>query len=270
MSRPANRITGHLTGLTPAAATNPNELPLITTIIPTTANSPTLDSVIAAINRQTQPTNIIIVDTGSAIEDYQNLEERMAQLDNVQLIRIAPQNWSHQSQPVATALDLATAITQTPFIFLTHDDVWIKNQNLLKELITRHLITGSPVIGYEMSSRSHLTEQWRGMVSHTATLLVTKRIRELNLRWSLLDALKMPECENHGPGWPDTETAFGLRMKQLNLTPHFIGHETNEPHFEDDHLVHRRSLTSHRLLNPQLATTDLDWQTTQIKNFETK
>ena len=150
---------------------------------------------------------------------------------------------------------------------LTHDDVLLQTPTVLQHLLADHKSVGNIATGYEMSPRSHLTEQWRGMLSHTLTMLDVHAVRRRNLRWSLRDALNNPELDNRGEGWPDTETAFGLAIKQQMLDVTFIGHETNDQHFEDERICHRRSLTSHRLLWPELAQRDLVWQADTIERF---
>lgn len=267
MSRPAAGRHGHLKRLLPFDRRGSQPNGTTTIVIPTIADSPTLDTAIAGWRWQNTPATIILIDTGTDIERYQALEAKHAHATDVRIVRLAPRDWNGLSARVAAAIDLATAIVDTTHALLTHDDVFPKRRDIATALQHEIANEETPVVGYEMSPRSHITNQWQGMVSHTLTLIDVDDIRSHNLRWSLADAIRQPECENHGPAWPDTETGFGIRMRQLGLTPRFIGHETNDPHFEDDWIVHRRSLTSHRFLWPDLAQRDADWQQQTIRRF---
>ena len=267
MPGPRPRTVSHLTGIAPEAKERPPADPTATVIIPTIADSATLSTVIQGWKWQRQPVRILIVDTGSNAANYSKLLNAHEGKPNIEIAHIANRPWNGQSARVAAALDLATALCETPYAILTHDDVFPKLQTLQQDLEYELNVNGTVAAGYQMSSRSNVTEQWRGMVSHTLTILNVHDVRAHNLRWSMTGARKMPDCENHGPAWPDTETGFGLRCKQLGITPRLFANETNEPHFEDQRIVHRRSLTSHRYLYPQLADKDLEWQDTTTLRF---
>lgn len=259
MPHPAIRNFDHLKKL---ATPQPWQIPptyQVTTIIPTIGESPTLLTTITTLNRQTVKQRIIVIDTGSTGQQLINLIDRVDPFTNVEILHIAPRAWQHLSEPVAAAIDLGFSIAETPSVFLTHDDVAIRRTDFLWSLIDLLFRTGAIAVGYEMSPRDHVTDQWQGCLSHTATLLATKPCRKHAMRWSLQEALNDPTCDTKPGGWPDTETAFGLRRKILDLPIRFIGHETNEPHFLDSNLEHRRSLTTHLHLWPQLAKDDVDW-----------
>lgn len=268
MARPATQTTSHLRNLVPPCPPAPPRPAELTVIIPTIASSPTLDTVIRGILWQRVPTTILLIDTGSTLPQYFRLEKRMHQRPVVQLLRIVDRPWAGLSARVAAALDIGIALCETKLAILTHDDVFLKHRDVFNHLQHDHNSRYTIATGYEMSPRSHITDQWKGMVSHTLTMIDVKEIREKNVRWSLNDARLHKDCEHHGPAWPDTETGFGLAMRDLGFTPNFIGHETNEPHFEDANIVHRRSLTSHRFLWPDLANKDVPWQQETIQRFE--
>ncbi len=267
MSAIRGHAHAHLAALGQRGDNTPPTNELATAVIPTIANSPTLTTAIATLQRQTIAPRIIIVDTGSNIAEYIDLERRLFHIAGIELLRIAPRKWSHLSERVAAALDLGISQVESEYCYLTHDDVFLKRPNVLSELI--HLLRTQPAdfCGYEMSDRSHVTEQWHGMLSHTCTMFRTQSHRRHQLRWSLAAALKRGDCDQRPQGWPDTETNIGLQMREKALAIHFIGHETNEQHFEDDRLYHRRSLSTHRFLWPELATKDAVQQAAALARF---
>jgi len=268
MARNQGHNFGHLKALDTSQTTIATPENLITIVIPTIANSPTLETAIKGWQWQDTPVQIIVIDTGTERIDAMRLEAAIHQPNKVDIVRLAPRIWKRLSSRVAAAIDLAIAITETELAILTHDDVFVKTRDTITKLKAALYRRNTVAAGYEMSPRSHITDQWKGMVSHTLTILNVHDIRAENLRWSLRDAEVHKDCEHHGPAWPDTETAFGLRMNELGLTPEFVGHETNDPHFEDDWICHRRSLTSHRFLWPELAAKDDAWQQQTIALFE--
>lgn len=267
MPTPAVINRDHLKQMKPYSENKIPRVNHITAIIPTIADSPTLYSAVRTIQLQNVYTEIKIIDTGSTLQDLQTLINTFNTDPTVTIYHIEARPWEHLSERVAAAIDLGISQVETPFFYLTHDDVWIKRADFLSDLLKVNQEMAEAPVGYEMSSRSHITEQWRGMLSHTATLFKTDYHFRHRLRWSLKAAFMRKETEIKGAGWPDTETNIGLLMKDQNLQPIFIGHETNEPHFEDDNIIHRRSLTTHRLLWPELATTDENWQLAQMQNF---
>lgn len=233
--------------------------PLITVIIPTLYAPPTLAATLHTFAQQTLSVRFQLIDTGTASRDYHPWRKAVTKIPNVDVSQIQPTRPEHPSHVIAHAIDLGCDLAQTPFVVLTHDDVWLNHYSVLAGLFQTMNATSNPIIGYEMSPRSHLTEEWRGMVSHTLTLIDLKWFRDRELRWDMSNALPPIWKGETKPGWPDTETALGRELKSRNIGPHFIGHETNELHFVDEHITHRRSLTSHRLYQPTMQTPDAEW-----------
>jgi hypothetical protein len=235
-----------------------------TIIIPTAANSPTLRSVIDTHKRQTEPTETILIDTSDTTNSHPEWLNTFKHADRPRHMTIKPKLGSHPCRIITEAIDAAIAIANTEWLFLTHDDVWLERRCLIEHMIALAEQFTTPIVGYEMSPRSHITEEWRGMVSHTATLLHAPTIQGLGLRWSLAAAHEETQWSKEAPGWPDTETNFGRSIKRLGIVPHFIGRETNDRHFSDENITHRRSLTSHRL-HPKLGMIDdQSWIDAQI------
>lgn len=265
------RQSKHLTNrrANPWSSANPKTStpPTTTIIIPTATSSPTLRSVLATHRRQTEPHETIVIDTSANHVQYPDYIADFTTNKAPRYCYIPPKPHAALCSVITEAIDAAIAIATTEWIFLTHDDVWLKRCTFLAELVTQGMFLSKSVIGYEMSPRDHVTTEWRGMVSHTATLLHRPTMVSIGARWNLTDATDKTAPAERRPGWPDTETNFGRILKQREIAPHWIGHETNEPHFEDDNLVHRRSLTSHRT-HPALGNAgDAAWIQEQIARF---
>lgn len=238
--------------------------PTTTIIVPTAASSPTLTSVINTHDRQTESHRTILIETSGDPQAYFNLTINQSERKNTRILAIEPEENCHPCRVITEAIDIGIAICDTEWAFLTHDDVWLNDTNLLKRLIEIAENAGVPIVGYEMSPRGHCTEEWRGMVSHTATLLHTPTMQGLGMRWSLVEAHQTTPWSKEKPGWPDTETNFGRQVKRLQIPQFFIGHETNDRHFEDDNITHRRSLTSHRVHSHLGKIDDEKWIAQQI------
>jgi hypothetical protein len=248
-----------------SAATLP-KAPSTTIVLPTAGRSPTLPSAMATHRQQTANTETILIETSSNPDCANELAIVHRHTHHVRTIALPPKQKAHPCRVITEALDIAIAIADTEWAFLTHDDVWIEDPELIEKLIGLAKHHGVPIVGYEMSPRSHITEEWRDMVSHTATLLHVPTVQGLGLRWSLVEAHHETPWNQEQPGWPDTETNFGREVKRLKIPQYFIGHETNERHYRDQYITHRRSLTSH-LVHPGLGKIDdAKWIEAEITN----
>jgi hypothetical protein len=97
------------------------------------------------------------------------------------------------------------------------------------------------------------------MLSHTFTLARRLSILDFRLRWNLDDPTTAAKPTPDKPGWPDTETQFGRRIRNLKIPITLIATEPNAPHFEDENLTHRRSLTTHLIYAGEAAIADGQW-----------
>jgi glycosyltransferase involved in cell wall biosynthesis len=241
--------------------------PTTTIIVPTASRSPTLRSVLATHQHQTEPHETIIIDTSTDHQTYPDFIADFKHNKSPRYCYLPPKPNAAICSVITEAIDMAIAIATTEWVLLTHDDVWLKRNDFITQLIKTALFHSKSVVGYEMSPRDHVTQEWRGMVSHTATLLHRPTMVSIGARWNLTEATDRTDPAERRPGWPDTETNFGRLLKDRSILPLFIASETNEPHYEDDNIVHRRSLTSHRT-HPALANAgDEAWITEQIARF---
>jgi hypothetical protein len=218
-----------------------------------------LEVVVDLLRAQTERPYVIIVDTGSEWDNLIRLNRRFADSDDVEVHSIRSRAWRHSSAPVGASLDLALATCHTRYLYTTHDDVFLKRRDYLEELVRIQEATQSVAVGYEMSSREWLTSQWRGMVSHTATLFDVPTLLRIGASWSFERSHHQFGVTRSTMGWPDTETSFGLLLNALGMKPHLIGHETNYEKFEDHNLVHCRSFTGSKLYGAELHKKSLKW-----------
>lgn len=238
--------------------------PLITVVIPTRYAPPTLAATLHTFARQDIPIAMQIIDTGTAERDYRPWRNACQRLPNVSVSQIQPTRPEYPSHVITRAIDVGCDLAQTPYIILTHDDVWLNHRSVLTNLFSTMVKANTPLIGYEMSPRSHVTEEWRGMVSHTLTMIDRAWLQAEGLRWDMTTTLTNPNTDPTKPGWPDTETAFGRALNKRGIKPVFIGHETNDQHHVDSEITHRRSLTSHRLYHSQPITPDQAWIDSEV------
>lgn len=239
----------------------------VTAVIPHLDQIQGLKAVLATLRAQSDRPYIIIVDTGSRVELLEQVLQLSAEDCEVHCLR--PLAWKFTSQPVAAAMDLAFGLCQTEYLYATHTDVFLKRPDYLERLQS---LCGpdAPIVGYQMSPRPWRGEMWREMVSHTASLYHMPSMRQHGVTWNMhraleLLGLKYQEVNN---GWPDTEVAPSLVLKQAGIgvrwldqpvdTPAcvLIGPEENRP-YEDDNLVHVRSTTVHALYRPERTNADL-------------
>jgi hypothetical protein len=216
---------------------------LVTALIPHIGRTGPLPEVIELLRLQTERPYLMVVDTGSPRDCHDELET--LRTADVEIHYIRGHGYQHPSAPVCAALDLGFALCRTPFLFLTHNDVFPRRRDLLERFIEQ-CGPACPVVGYEMSPREGTG--WRGVVSHTATMVHMPTMRKLGPTWSLesyWDNLGYrPRQKN---GWPDTEQPFDLCLKRAGIRPKLIGAEKNYLRHLDHNIDHARSHTGLRM-----------------------
>lgn len=203
--------------------------------------------VVDLLRLQTEDPHVIVIDTGSSEATCRELEAMRT--PEVEIHYIRSHAYRHPSGPVSAACDLAMSLTTSPYLFMTHVDCFLRRRDFLERLADDCSPT-NPVIGYRMSDRSFLgTRDWKWMVSHTATMLHMPTIRSAGAVWAIEaahDAYGQPRSPKPG-GWPDTETAFNLALRRAEITPSFIGDETNYERHLDAEVDHCRSYPGSKL-----------------------
>jgi hypothetical protein len=217
-----------------------------TAIIPHLNTPDYLRVLIDLLRLQTLPPYIVVVDTGSPFSVCDELEQLRSEDVEIHFVRAGA--YSHTSEPVCVALDLGFARANTPLIFLTHTDCFPLKKNAL-EWLGGQCNEAVPVVGWEMSERSWITEDWKGMVSHTFTMLHAATMRRIGATWHMgraRDQLGVP-AGYRNDGWPDTETAFAYCLRAAGVRVQLLGREVNYQRQITEWWDHGRSLTGTKL-----------------------
>lgn len=242
----------------------------VTAIIPHLDQFEPLKAVLATLRAQTERPYLMIIDTGSQPQTLEQVASLAA--DDCEVHFLRPHAWRYTSQPVAAAMDMAFGLCQTEFAYGTHTDVFLRRPDYIAKLVG---LCGRlhPVVGYQMSPRTWISQLWREMLSHTATLYHMPSMRELGATWNMdraLEMLGMTEVDR-STGWPDTEVALSLTLRENGIPARWldnerarfvdrcclmIGNEENEPYF-DGNLSHVRSTTVRTLYDRRRLRTDL-------------
>jgi hypothetical protein len=217
----------------------------VTASIPHLDTVAPLEVVIETLRAQSERPYILILDTGSPPDVCARLERLRA--DDLEVHYIRSHGYIHSSAPVAVAMDLAFALCRSEFHYTTHADVFVKRRDWIAWLLSQ-CGPHCPAVGYEMSERSWATDQWRGMVSHTASLFHVPTIRRLGAVWSIEHAYELAGWTGRAAnGWPDTETGFNLILRDKGVAPKLFAREENYQRYEDDNLVHVRSYSGRKI-----------------------
>jgi len=222
----------------------------VTAVIPCLNTSETLPTCIELLRLQTVRPFIVIIDTGSQQEHI----EKIIQLrdEDVEVHSLFLNGVIHPSDYPAMAMDLAMAICRTKYLFATHADVFLKRRDFLETLVSM-CDDNFPVVGYELSPREH--NDWKGMVSHTASMYNMKTMDKIGFGWSLRRLCNDFDIVDYKPdpmrpNWPDTEILGNYILRRNNVKCKLIGHEENHNRTDDQYIDHFRSYTSGKMYSP--------------------
>lgn len=223
----------------------------VTAVVPCRDTTETLSTCLQLLRLQTVRPYLLVIDTGSGDAEAGRLRSFQAEDCEVHFLR--PNAVRHPSDPPAMAMDLAFAVCQTEYLFATHSDCFLRRRDFLEDLIVRMAQAGSPVAGYEISPRAH--QDWRGMVSHTATMFHMPAMYRIGAGWGLRRLATLFGVEDHSPcpsrpGWPDTEILINYLLRHNKLKPVLVGSEQNFTRTLDENIDHFRSYTSSKMYNP--------------------
>jgi hypothetical protein len=227
-------------------------------VIPVLDTPDTLPYVIELLRLQTARPYIVIIDTGSSEENFKLIEEMRAPDVEVHSLRF--NGVRHPSDFPAIAMDLAMSMCRTEHLFCTHADVFLKQKNLLEEMIK---VTGKlcPAIGYQMTPRDH--PGWERMVSHTATMLHMPTMDKIGAGWNLRRLCNNREVQHIpnilGNNWPDTEILINYILWENGLQASLIGKEQNHARTNDGRIDHCRTITAGRLYSKDYADKAQVW-----------
>ena len=221
----------------------------VSVILPVIEYNQTLNLVLEGLRRQTVPSVIYIIDTGSYLTTDQITALRGP---STEVLHIRTQGWFHPSCAVAAALDAAWGCVNTPYAFFTHDDCFLKKQTTFEELIP--LCDKHKAAGHQITVREKSTTLLD--FGHTFLMLNVKAMDQLPMSWSIrayghqtgvpTDPLL---CKM---GHPDTESMMNHQLHKAGLFPSFTptsaqtcftGTEENWKRNIDDWIDHCRSMT---------------------------
>ena len=234
----------------------------VTAVVPVIDTHENLSLCVEILRLQTIRPYIIVIDTGSTEENLNKILSMHSEDLEVHTIRL---NGSlHPSDSVCMAMDLAQSLCRTEYMFATHSDVFLRRRDYIEWLFS---MCGDdrdkfPVVGYEMSPRHH--DDWRGMISHTATMYHMRTLDKIGFGWSMrrlasLYDLKNQEPHADRPNWPDTEILGNMILRQNNVKTKIIGSEQNFQRNKDDNIDHCRSISLGLLYSPSYYNTAKVW-----------
>lgn len=231
----------------------------VTAVIPCMDTYDSLALAIRLLQLQTESPYITVIDTGSLPEIYSKIESLRS--ENVEVHSLRLNGTPHPSDFPAIAMDLAFSLCRTPYLFATHADVFLKKQTLLADMMEL-CEKESPVVGYEISPRMH--DDWKGMVSHTATMYHIPTMDRIGFGWSLrrlcnLFNVSDPRPNPNRPCWPDTELLGNYILRKNKITPFLIGTEQNFQRTDDENIDHFRSYTSAKLYSNSYFKMASEW-----------
>jgi hypothetical protein len=216
-----------------------------TCILPHLGQTDHLPLVLDLLRMQTEPPYIVIVDTGSTWDVCEKLE--LLRAEDVEIHYVRGGDYTNSSEPVCVALDLGFARTNTELIHLQHTDVFPMRRDSL-EWLGAQCNEDTPVVGWEMSERSWITDKWKGVVSHTFTMLHAETMRRIGATWHMQRGRDVLGINTYqADGYPDTETGFDLCLKAAGIVPKLHGPEYNYQRQTTEWWDHCRSLTGLRV-----------------------
>jgi hypothetical protein len=219
----------------------------VTAVIPCLDTFELVDLCVKLLRLQTERPFIFIVDTGSCPEELLKIENLRDNDIEVHCMKF--NGLLHPSDFPAIAMDFAFSACRTEYLYATHADCFLRRKDFIEDLLGL-CPNNSPVVGYEISPRKH--SDWKGMVSHTATIYHMPVMDKIGFGWSLRRLANYYNIVDYTPsptrpGWPDTEILGNYILRKNNITPHLIGRELNFQRKKDENIDHFRSFTSGKL-----------------------
>lgn len=217
-----------------------------------------LEAIIPLWNLQTVVPWICVVDTGTSRDQWDRLLDLTHKYSNVEVHFVCGREYFHASEPVSTALDVATARCQQEYQLHSHVDV-APMSRLLVETWMAHCVSANPVVGFEISPRDEkqgkLRDMWRGMVGHTITMLHMPTIDQQPIPWRLTlghQQFGMDEST-------DTEVPFNLHLREQGIEPLLLGSDINYERQTNEWFDHCRSYPSSKMYSPSYFATAEEW-----------
>lgn len=219
----------------------------VTAVVPVIDTHESLSICVDILRLQTERPYIIVVDTGSKSGELEKILDMHSEDLEVHCIR--HNGTLHPSDPVCMAMDAAQSLCRTEYMFATHSDAFLMRRDFLEWMLG---MCGeeeeglAPVVGYEISPRSH--DDWRGMISHTATMYHIPTMDRIGFGWSMRRlaarcGIESQEPHPERPNWPDTEVLGNMILRENGIKTKIIGSEKNFARNTDENIDHARSIT---------------------------
>lgn len=231
---------------------------LITAVIPILDHSNETEVCVELLRLQTCKPYIILVDTGST-EDHVTKTLPLRGPD-LEIHTIRRQAAVGPSDVIANALDLGFSIAETPYVFTTHQDCFLKTRTLLEFMA--YQLPGKAAVGYQLTERPH--RDWQSHLGHTCTLFDLATWDRIGATWSLRRAPALQGLGRHHPGvaidaFMDTEATMNYCFSHAKVETAIIGTETNYERNQDEFIDHCRSLVCSSLYSAEHHTAALGW-----------
>lgn len=246
----------------------------VTAVVPVIDTYESLRLCVEILRMQTERPYITVVDTGSQGENLEKILDLHAEDLEVHCIR--HNGTLHPSDPVSVAMDMAQSLCRTKYMFATHSDAFLMRRDFLEWTLS---MCGEeeeglyPVVGYEMSPRQH--DDWKGMVSHTATMYHIPTLDRIGFGWSMrrlasICGLENQEAHPDRPNWPDTEILGNMILRENDIKIKLIGKEKNFERNKDKNVDHARSISLGVLYSPEYKKVSADWHQQAMQDAENR
>lgn len=242
----------------------------VTAVVPVIDTVDMLRICVDILRLQTERPYILVMDTGSTkknLDEIMSMHEEDLEVHSIRLNGVV-----HPSDPVCMAMDAAQSLCRTEYMFATHSDCFLVRRDFIQYMMS---VCGPeeegrfPVVGYEMSPRHH--DDWRGMVSHTATMYHMRTMDKIGFGWSMRRLASMYDLQSHEPNperpnWPDTEILGNLILRQNDIPVKLIGGEENFQRNRDGNIDHCRSASIGLLYSPSYERVSSEWVAEAMKD----
>lgn len=224
----------------------------VTAVVPHCNTPDLLRLCLAFLRVQTVRPYIVVVDTGS---QQRLLPELLAMRgEDCEVQQVACHGVERSADLPAIAMEVGQACVRSPWMLSVHSDCLVTDRTLIERWIDQaeSQVTGEglvPAIGYQSIPRVGC-DWWRGMLSHTLTLLHMPTCDRADVAWSLRRLVN-----KYSHDWSDldrvtrcdTEVLLNCQLDAAGVPKIIVGEESWGETERDDNRVHLRSYTAHAI-----------------------
>jgi glycosyltransferase involved in cell wall biosynthesis len=208
----------------------------------------TLPTVIRLLRGQTMRPYIVLIDTGSSSEQWQEVQALRAH--DIEVHQLWTGGLYHSSAVVASALDLAVSLCRTEVLLFTHTDCFLRRRDAVEQLF-RRISPEHPFVGYGITPREN-ADDWKRFVGHVWSGIHVPTIRSTAARWGHNGAAQTQA------NW-DTEYSFNRTLISAGIRPIPLGYEENWKRNVTPDYEHVRSYPLSALYRPDHHSKAQDW-----------